>query len=258
MILDTNYKGRLVKTIVKGSKLHPVRVVEYRPLRKAVMVVMVLLFVASGVCGSYFYGKFELIGVTQDLKLSVANLSDSVQLKEARIEELEQQLTNATLGAEVDRSSSESVRKDIADLKDEVARLEEDNSFYRSLMAPTENARGLTLGAVEISRSTEARLYSYRIVVQQLVTKHLLLSGYATFSIVGKLNGETKSYSLFALSEQVDAERIKLKFKYFQTIAGELKLPENFEPDHIELTAQSHGAQSQKVEKKFAWLVEEK
>lgn len=247
-----------MKTIVKGSKQYPIRVVEYRPIRRIMIMIIALLLVAVSICGSYFYGKAESFGVTKSLTLEVERLGDSVQQKQQYVDELEQQLANVALGAEVDRSSSEAVRKDIADLKDEVARLQEDNSFYRSLMAPNENASGLTIGAVEISRSSNVRSFSYRVVVQQLVTKHVVLNGSMQFSIVGRLNGESKVYPLFALSDQVDAERIKLRFKYFQTIAGELVLPENFEPDHIELVAESSGSKSQKVEKTFGWLVEEK
>ena len=247
-----------MRTIVKGSKQYPVRVVEYRPIRKVIIIVVALLLVVASICGSYFYGKAESFSVTKNLTFEVESLGNNVQQKQQYVDELEQQLANIALGAEVDRSSNEAVRKDITDLKDEVARLQEDNSFYRSLMAPNENASGLTIGTVEISRSSGARSFSYRVVVQQLVTKHVLLNGSMRFSIVGRLSGESKTYPLFALSEQVDAERIKLKFKYFQTIAGELVLPENFEPDHIELVAESSGSKSQKVEKKFGWLVEEK
>lgn len=253
-----NYKGRLVRTIVKGSKQYPVRVAEHRPIRKTIIIIVALLLVVASICSSYFYGKAESFGVTKRLTLKAENLEKSVQQKQRYVDDLEQQLANIALGAEVDRSSNEAVRKDIADLKDEVARLQEDNSFYRGLMAPNENARGLTLGAVEISRSSSLRSFSYRVVVQQLVTKHVVLNGGMRFSIVGRLNGEEKVYPLFELSDDVSTERIKLKFKYFQTIAGELVLPENFEPDHIELVAESSGSKGQKVEKKFGWLVEEK
>lgn len=248
-----------MKTIVKGTKLYPVKVAEYRPVRKAVFWILGVIFVVAAVYGAFYYGTKSGLVVTKRLSLEVTELTGELETKTARVSDLEQQLQNIALGAEVDRSASETVRKSVAQLQEELARLQEDNSFYRSLMAPNEKASGLTLGAVEVIRSSSnERTFSYHVVVKQLVTKHNILSGHLTFSIVGKLNGESQRFPIYKLSEQVDSERIKLKFKYFQTIAGELVLPENFEPDHIELTAQSAGRKPQKVEKKYGWLVEER
>jgi len=65
------------------------------------------------------------------------------------------------------------------------------------------------------------------------------------------------SFKLRELSESVSTDTVKLRFKYFQTVKGELTLPVGFDPEAIELVARSIGSEAVTIEKRFGWLVEE-
>lgn len=244
---------------VKGTKQKAVKVVEYRPFLKLIVTSVVVLLLAVASAASYYYGRSTVLVGQDESKLEIDGLVKSLAQSEQDLLEAQQKLANIELGAEVDRNASESVRKEITELRDEIARLQEDNGFYRNLMAPTDEAKGLQIGSLELTRASRARdrSFSYRIVVQQLVSRHEVLNGNLLVLIVGRQDGANRQYSLRDLSTQVTSEKIKLRFKYFQNLEGELVLPEGFEPDHIELVAQSSGKKSQRVEKKFGWLVEE-
>ena len=49
---------------------------------------------------------------------------------------------------------------------------------------------------------------------------------------------------------------IRLQFRYFQNIEGELIVPENFEPESVQIVAESEGQNAKTVRKSFVWLVE--
>lgn len=243
--------------VVKGTKQYPLKIVQDRPY-----VRVLAYFVIAGLMAAIGYISYELghrrgmAGQEQALQ-DVAALSTALNTRTKQVSELEQQIANIQLGAEVDRQSNEDVRQEVIDLKDQVAKLEEDNSFYRNLMAPTGNKRGLTFGAVEIIDTDSARTFDYKVVLQQLAVNHQLLNGYLSFNVIGKLNGIEAEFSLNQLSDQVSTDRIKLRFKYFQTVQGRLSLPEGFEPERIELVASSTGKEAVTIEKRFGWLVEE-
>ena len=150
------------------------------------------------------------------------------------------------------------LRQEIINLNSEIARLSEENTFYRGLMAPNENASGLTLGAVELVAAGEPRHYAYSVIVKQLATRHSVMSGSLKFTVHGRENGVDKSYSLKDLSSAVSADALKFRFKYFQVLDGQLVLPLGFEPKGIEIEARSSGNSPQQVTKKFGWLIEEK
>lgn len=243
--------------IVKGTKQYPVRVVEYRPVGRWVFLFLCLALGGLAVYISHLQGYALGMAQRESAVDDLARLKDELAAKEKIAAELQQQVANINLGSEVDRQANEEIRQEVMALKQQIAELQEENSFYRGLMAPTQNKRGLTFGSVELSRAERPRSYSYKVVMQQLATDHQLLSGSLEYKVVGRQNGVDQSYLLSQLSSQVDSEPVKLRFKYFQNVEGELTLPEGFEPMGIELVAKSTGKNPVTVEKRFGWLVEE-
>jgi hypothetical protein len=242
---------------VKGTPIKSVRVIEYRMHRIVLSVISVVALVIAALVACYFWGfGVGMSGQRQALD-DLTRISDELNVARAKADEFEQLFENSRLSSEVDRKASEDVRKEVLELKDEVARLGEENNFYKSLMAPSEKASGLTLGAVELIRARNSDHYEYRIVVQQLAKRHELLKGNISIIISGRQNDIATQFPLMVLSDDVTEERIKLRFKYFQVIEGRLSLPLGFEPEGLMIEARSTGKNAQTVSKKFGWLVEE-
>jgi len=242
---------------VKGSKQYRMVVVPYRPVRRVLLALVLLLLVGLAVAGS-FYGGHHL-GVTQqaDAVAERNRLRKEVASLTGEAEQLRQQVANLRLGSEVDQQASEEMRNQVISLKEEITALEEDITFYRGLMSPSANNSGLTIGSLNVLATGMPRQFEYKLVVQQLATDHQVLSGYLNFNIVGRRNETVETLSLHLLSDQVESEDIRLRFRYFQNIEGRLTLPEGFEPERIELVARSTGRNPETVEKKFGWLVQE-
>jgi len=244
-------------TSVKGTKPTRLQVVPYRPYQRMLMISAVTAgFVVVGIA-SFVLGSYLSASGNADADAELAELKLELQNKTREAENLSQQVANLSLANEVDKVSSEDVRQEVIGLKEEIAKLEEDITFYRGLMAPTENQRGLTIGSVEVISTGVSRQYDFKIVVQQLATNHQVLSGSLSVNIVGHDGGIPRTLTIQEVSKQVEPEGIKLRFKYFQNIAGQLELPFGFEPERIEVTAKSTGKDAAEVEKKFGWLVQE-
>lgn len=244
-------------TAVKGTIPPRLVVVPYRPVRTWLIRLLLLVLTVGAVALSYFLGHLRGFSEQADAVAERDQLRLEQQSSSRIVEELRQEVANLKLGAKVDHKAGEEVRNQVILLKAQVAELEEDITFYRGLMAPTDNARGLTIGSLNVLTTGIPRQYAYKLVVLQLATNHQVLTGALNFNVVGWRDGERISLPLHQLSEQVDAEDIRLRFRYFQNIEGRLMLPEGFEPERIELVARSTGANAATVEKKFGWLVQE-
>lgn len=242
---------------VKGSKQYHMVVVPYRPVRRVLTVVILLLVTAGAVAASYYWGHRQGMTEQADAVAERDELRGKVVDLTREADELRQQVANLRLGSEVDQQASEEMRNQVIQLREEIAALEEDITFYRGLMSPSDNNSGLTIGSLNVIGTGIPRQYEYKLVVQQLATNHQVLSGHLNFNIVGRRGEETETLSLHQLSDQVDSRDIRLRFRYFQNIEGRLTLPEGFEPERIELAAQSSGGNRETVEKKFGWLVQE-
>jgi len=92
--------------------------------------------------------------------------------------------------------------------------------------------------------------------LQQLALKHNVLKGSVSVSVVGIQDGLQKTYSLGQLLVGQESAALKLRFKYFQNIEGELQLPSGFEPQRVDVVAKATSPKSVEVEKHYGWLVE--
>lgn len=240
---------------VKGSKQYELEVVPYRPVFRWSMRLLGLGLVVAIVAGSYFTGHFEGTSAQQQAITELSRLRQEIVAVRKSADEHRQQVANLKLGSEVDRQASEGVRTEVIELKAQIAALEEDITFYKGLMSPTANRRGLTIGSVNIVETDRPKQYRYKLVLQQLATNHQLLNGYLTVKVAGRQNGQPVTLSLKDLNDKINYDRIKLRFKYFQNFTGEMALPEGFEPIHIELVAKSTGKNAVTIEEKFGWLI---
>lgn len=243
---------------VKGSKQYSLRVVQHRPAHRILMFLLMLLLVAACVAGAYFGGYWQGLGTQASALQQVEQLRQELSAAERESERLRQEVANLSLASEVDQHASEEVRTDVIELRQQIASLEADISFYRGLMAPSEANSGLSIGEVNIVETAVAGHYAFKIVMQQLATNHQVLNGTLEVTVVGRSNGGETRVPLYQLSDDIDSEEIKLRFKYFQNIEGELTLPEGFEAQKLELAAQSSGRDGVKVTKSFGWLVEDR
>lgn len=242
---------------VKGSQQHRMVVVPYRPVRKIITALVALLLVAGTVFGAYHLGNERGESLQAGAVTERDELREQVSRYSAEAEQLRQQLANLKLGTEVDQRASEELRTQVIALEEEVTSLKENIAFYRGIMSPGDNDSGLAIGSLNVVSTGMPRQYRYKLVVQQLATNHQVLSGYVNFNVVGRRGEETVTLPLQQLTDTVDSENIRLRFRYFQNIEGRLMLPEGFEPERIEVTARSTGNNPQTVEERFGWLVQE-
>ena len=243
--------------LVKGSKITRVKVVEYRFRAVVIWVSLIVALLVISAVSSYYIGNKQGLGEQEQALADVERLSSELLVWQNQATEFEQLFENSKIASQVDRQASEEVRQEIISLKEEIARLSEENTFYKGIMSPNEKENGLTLGSVELLRSRNAKTYDYKIVVRQLAQRHNLLSGFLKVTVSGRQDGLETSYPLMLLSDSVTQEQIKLRFKYFQVLEGVLGLPEGFEPEGLQIEAKTTGKDSQSVSKNFGWLVEE-
>lgn len=242
---------------VKGSRAYQYKLVKYRPTLWAIIATVITAAVLIAVQASWWLGHKQGMSQQEEALDDLAQAKRDLRSAQQSHTELRQRLANIKLGSEVDKNALEVIREEVTELKQAIAQLEEENQFYRNLMAPTDNKRGLTFGVVEISQTDRPRTYRYKVVMQQLATQHNLLNGTLNINIVGRMDGNLRVFALKELTSGMDSTNIKLRFKYFQNIEGELVLPQGFEPERIELEARSTGSNAVTVEKRLGWLVEE-
>lgn len=241
---------------VTGSKQYRSIVVQDRPGRRAAIRAAVLVgLILTGVI-AYWSGGQVVLGDYKRLTAENQRLQEELVKTAAELEETRQKLVNHSLGSEVDRKAVEEIRGVVREHEQTIAKLNEEISFYKGLMAPTERERGLGIRSWEVYPTSDPNRFQFKLVMQQLAVKHSVLSGAVQVTLVGRTNGVEQTFPLDSLSEEVEKRDIRLRFKYFQYIDGELQLPEGFVVDRVDIVANATKPKVVQVEKHYSWIVQ--
>ncbi|MEH6582628.1 MAG: DUF6776 family protein [Halioglobus sp.] len=226
--------------------------------RRELQLVIAALVAAAVLALGFYLGQgaaYRGMGIDPEYhKTLQVSLADSKR----QLEGLEQTLDVSQARNEIDRAALEIVRREIAAQKSQVRDLEENLRFYQGLMAPEDIVRGLVLRPMELVAAEGDNRYAFRIVVQQEARKHSLLKGKLSVKVVGSADGGELSLALSALSKEVEAETVALRFRYFQVFEGELLLPPGFQPRLIIMEASVTAPAKAKVQDQFPWSVQER
>lgn len=241
---------------VKGSPVYRLKIVPYRPLKSALITLLLLLLVFGAIVSSYRYAEY---------KASVERLSpqEAKELR-ARLEtltvesvELRRELATYQLSAEVDRQAGEELRKRVMELREEKAALQRDIDVYRIMSSKKNgNPKGISFGVFSVSATTEGK-HQFKLVVQKLAEGDDDFVGDLSAIVVGQQNGKEIRFSLHELAANKSepmAATIPLNFKFFQNVDKEILIPEGFVPDRLELAVKSNARRNPTiVEAQLEW-----
>lgn len=234
------------------------RVVSHHPRRQAVILGAVIALCIGGALAAFLFGR-----ATSELDQSyVRSIERLNEANLATIEQLEAQLIEVDLTRGVEQDATLALKADIRLLKDQVAALTEEVTFYKSLMAPSSLAKGLQIADFELTAMEEEGRYTFHLLLTQVETRRDWVQGEATLEIEGRMPGTGGSDSATASAPQVlplteigeaDSYPLKFRFRYFQDLTGVISLPRGFEPERIVVKAGKRNTQA--LTRTFDWTV---
>ncbi|MEX0617972.1 MAG: DUF6776 family protein [Pseudohongiellaceae bacterium] len=241
--------------VVKGSKQERMVVVPYRPWRRVFSTFLILLAITAAGATGYFNGYYR---ATVDGKLLGMDRDEIArQLIQAQDENaaLRRQVAILDSNSEVDRHANEELQATLTSLRRRVVELEHDVVFYRQVVTD-EAGSGLLIGQLDLKATPQAGRFRYRLVLRQQDPDGVrFLNGHVNVNLVGIRESEQVVIPLREISDAEDQLDIKLRFKEFQEIEGELALPANLKPEGVHVAAVSTSPVAATVSKTFSWVV---
>jgi len=242
--------------VVKGSKQEQMVVVPYRPRQRVLFTLFLVLGVAISAAGGWAYGYYKTMLTQQTELADQSELTaeiDSLRLENAN---LRRQIAILDRSSVMDQQANAEVQGTITSLRERVAQLEEDIVFYRQVVAEETEDTGLMIGQLDLDATTDPGRYRYKLVMRQKdADGDTFLVGHVNVNLVGLQDEEQVILALRDISEAEDELDIRLRFKYFQNIEGELALPEGFQPDRVQIAAVSTEPVSKTISEDFGWVV---
>ena len=212
----------------------------------ALLVIGLLLSYRSGVrAGTEFSDRAN--AETQRLRIAVQTSQQTIELQAVKLGHLRAE-------SRLNHQSERLIQTEMIELKHQLAQLQTENSIFRKVMDPESFEKGLSIRSWEIQPSVQLHHFKFELVIQQLASRHPLLNGHVQVEISGFEEGTPRVFNLEQVSDEITKSKIKLRFRYFQEIRGEIILPESFLPETIRVTAYSRGKRPQRREKNFEWI----
>jgi len=153
---------------------------------------------------------------------------------------------------QIDKKGYGGVEQSLNQVQDEMLELKEEVAFYRGIVSPTDTASGLNIADFRVSGIGEERAYRFKLVMTQMKSNVRVVQGYAQVAFEGLQDGAQVEHTLYKVSGGT-LDKLRLRFKYFQNIEGEIVLPEGFLPSRVVVDVVPSGNDQTRLKKTFDW-----
>ncbi|MFT4888908.1 MAG: hypothetical protein ACJA2D_002431 [Pseudohongiellaceae bacterium] len=243
--------------VVKGSKQERMMVVPYRPARRVILGILLVVGVGASAAGGFLYSYYVTIESQQGELASREELFEELQSSVLENSELRRQIAILDRSSVMDQRATEEVHSTIVTLQERVAQLEQDIVYYRQVVSDETGETGLVISQLDIATTSTAGVYSYKLVLRQLdADGDSYLIGFVNINLVGSQGEDQMIVPLREVSQEQELLDIRLRFKYFQNIEGSLSLPDGFVPERVQIAAVSTEPVEKDINQDFSWVVE--
>lgn len=240
--------------VVKGSKQERMIVVPHRPGRRlAIALSLAFCVLLSTLAGAYF-GFTQGFDAQREELNTRSELDAMLQAVSIENEELRRRLALAEREAEVDQRAAQEVSGELNDLQARIAELESDLQYYRKVVSEQTDSTGLMISRFDLTPTAKQNTKRYKLVLrQQDADGDTYLEGHVNVTLAGRQGGQQRRVALREISPEQDEDNIRLRFKYFQNVEGELVIPDGFVPERIEISAIAKTPVAKRVDQAFEW-----
>ncbi len=238
--------------------MHRSVVTQQHPYRRIKLMGWALLAIVLSFLLGTMAGRYKSLDVYLSLIADNRALRVALESERSESSELHQQLETWATRTKVSADTLARLRSELAGQREQIGELQQGLGFYRNLMSADGQAKGLSVSSIGIAPGYDGDVFQFRILVQQNARKHGMLSGRLAVELVGEQAGKSATYNLSKLSAELPTGGLELRFKYFQAIEGELRLPEGFVPRKMVAYVSASKPPQEESRKDFPWVVQEK
>lgn len=199
--------------------------------------------------GIYAYGlsragfnQLAALQREQALKAQIQTLHDESQ-------QLREGLAHAQRARQMDQVAYQELDRSLKTSAEEIAKLREELNFYRNIISPAGKASGLQIQGFQLTQGAGSHEYRYKLVLIQALKHDRDVQGQVNLSVMGTRGGREAALDFPGAREKP----IRVRFKYFQDIEGEFRLPPDFTPGEIKIIVSTN--RGGPIEQTYPWEV---
>jgi hypothetical protein len=223
----------------------------YAPKRRAVLIGSAVLLALLILYATFELGRYDAgFRVVDSVR---GALAASARIRELEAENSRQrtQLEAADVARRVDREGYKEVQRSLGDMQSQIARLNQDLSFYRGLVQP-DTLVHVKVQQMQIVPESTAGQYRLKFVLMQTGKPEKEVTGSAALVIDGLLQGKPLSLNFAQVSLSRRAG-LTYSFRYFEDYDEVVQLPKGFDPTRVGVEIHSGRDASHAFRQAFVW-----
>ena len=226
---------------------------QHQPVRYWLMLAFYALLVGIAGWAMYTLGQKRAGTNNTELNNTVERLKEYTQSLEEQKAKLLEQVAVVERNRQVEQQAFSDVDSSLKSQQEEILELKQEVAFYRGIVAPRGDTEGgLSIQSFRIEKSPEEHTYRFKLVLTQLAKMDTPVKGRVRIDIAGVKDGKPISLSLAEVSSGA-MPSLDLKFKYFQTVEGNMVLPAGFAPTNVAVEIAPSGGKLAGLNKNFVW-----
>ena len=209
----------------------------HAPQRRVVLMILAVLGALILLYAAFEIGRYDAGFRVVDSVRSALSATARIRDLEAEIEKQRGQLETVELARRVDGEGYKQVERSLGDMQNQIARLNQDLSFYRGLVQP-DSLIHVKVQQMQIVPAPAAGQYRLKFVLMQTGKPDKPVAGDANITIDGLMRGKPASLS-FAQVATGRRASLAYSFRYFQEYDEVIQLPAGFEPARVGVALRS-------------------
>jgi hypothetical protein len=176
---------------------------------------------------------------------------------ETRIAELEKEKVSLTAHAarlerasQIDRAAVESIQAEVTALQEERATLKREVAFMKALVSG-EATEELWLEKPRLVDAGDGR-FVFDVTLTKPPDDDDTVTGRVVIEVIGKAGGKTERVDMKSLTKG-SRTNIGIRFKNYQRLSTDMVLPEDFQPEQIEVAVEPSGDVYKAFKKLYEW-----
>ena len=198
-------------------------------------------------------GRYQAGYSMLDRQREVGELRRVTSEQAGTIDELKRQRAILETSRDIDRETYAQLELSLTDLEGKIQAQEEELAFYRGIISPPDGVGGLRIQSLEIVPANGQERYTLRLMLMQAIVQSRSVAGFVRLRISGILNGEDVDLALEDLGEADGESELAYGFRYFQGLEQDLRLPEGFEPETVEVEVRPTQPRGEPLTRTFQW-----
>ena len=226
----------------------------HAPRRRAILASAAVLMALFILYAAFELGRYDAGFRVIDSVRGALSTSARIRALEAENAQQRTQLEAADVARRVDREGYKQVERSLGDMQSQIARLNQDLSFYRGLVQPDTlvHVKIQQMQIVPETGPNAAGRFRLKFVLMQTGKPDNNVSGTAVFGIDGILHGKPLNLS-FAQVSQNRRVSLTYSFRYFEDYDEPIQLPQGFEPTRVDIEIHSGRDLSRGFRQAFVW-----